>query len=100
MCSKKRRRVTLNNFVYRPGLCRRPNREVKINVVKYEEQKNILSENYQYSQGEENFKTNFIPLRAKQVGEFIKIRHKKISPTRILKTLECLSLCDSVTLSL
>ena len=25
-----------------------------------------------------------IPLRAKQVGEFIEIRHKKISPTRIL----------------
>ena len=30
---------------------------------------------------------NFIPLRAKQVGEFIEIKHKKISPTRILSTL-------------
>ena len=40
---------------------------------------------------------NFIfPLRAKQVGEFIEIRHKNISPTRILSTHECLSLCDSV----
>ena len=29
----------------------------------------------------------FIPLRAKRVGEFIEIRHKKISPT-----LGCLSL--------
>ena len=31
-----------------------------------------------------------IPLRAKRVGEFIEIRHKKISPTSILSTLECL----------
>ena len=37
------------------------------------------------------------PLREKQVGEFIEIRHKNISPTRILGTLECLSLCDSVS---
>ena len=37
-----------------------------------------------------------IPLRAKQVWEFIEIRHKKIKPTRILGTLGCLSLCDSV----
>ena len=37
----------------------------------------------------------FIPLRAKRVGEFIEIRHKKISPTRILSTLE---VCHSVTL--
>jgi hypothetical protein len=36
------------------------------------------------------------PLQAKRVGEFIEIRHKKISPTLILSTLECLSLCDSV----
>ena len=34
-----------------------------------------------------------IPLWAKQVGEFIEIRHKKISPTRILSTLGCLWLC-------
>ena len=40
----------------------------------------------------------FIPLRAKRVGEFIEIRHKKILPTRILNTLECLWLCHSVTL--
>ena len=32
----------------------------------------------------------FIPLRAKRVGELIVIRHKKILPTRILSTLECL----------
>ena len=31
-----------------------------------------------------------IPLRAKRVGEFIDIRHKQISPTRILSTLGCL----------
>ena len=31
-----------------------------------------------------------IPLRAKGVGEFIEIRQKKVSPTRILGTLECL----------
>ena len=37
-----------------------------------------------------------IPLRAKQVGEFIEIRHKKISPTSILSTLGCMSLCHSV----
>ena len=38
-----------------------------------------------------------IPLRAKQVGEFIEIRHKKISLTRVLSTLGSvtLSLCDS-----
>ena len=42
----------------------------------------------------------FIPLRAKRVGEFFEIRHKNISPTRILSTLECLWLCHSVTLSL
>ena len=36
-----------------------------------------------------------IPLRAKQEGEFIEIRHKKISPTHILSTL---GVCDSVTL--
>ena len=35
-----------------------------------------------------------IPLRAKRVGEFIEIRHKNISPTRILGTLGR----DSVTL--
>ena len=29
----------------------------------------------------------FVPLRAKPVGEFIEIRHKKISPTRTLSTL-------------
>ena len=29
----------------------------------------------------------FIPLRAKRVGEFIEIRHKKISPTHIPSTL-------------
>ena len=40
----------------------------------------------------------FIPLQAKRVGEFIKISHKKISPTLILGTLGCLSLCNSVTL--
>ena len=39
-----------------------------------------------------------IPLRAKRVGEFIEIGHKKISPTGILSTLGCLSLCNSVTL--
>ena len=39
-----------------------------------------------------------IPLRMKRVGEFIEIRHKKISPTCILSTLACLWLCDSVTL--
>ena len=39
-----------------------------------------------------------IPLRAKRVGECIEIRHNKISPTRILSTLRCLSLCHSVTL--
>ena len=38
---------------------------------------------------------HFIPLLAKRVGECIKIRHKRISPTRILSTLGCLSLCDS-----
>ena len=38
-CSKKRRRVTLNKFVYRPGLCRRPNREVNVDMVKQKEQK-------------------------------------------------------------
>ena len=37
-------------------------------------------------------KVFFIPLRVKQVGEFIAIRHKKISPTRILSTLGCLYL--------
>ena len=37
----------------------------------------------------------FIPLQAKRVGEFIEISHKKISPTRILSTLGCLSLCNS-----
>ena len=45
-------------------------------------------------------KLPFIPLRAKWVGEFIEIRHKKISPTCILSTLGCLWLCNSVTLSL
>ena len=39
-------------------------------------------------------------LRAKRVGEFIGIWHKKFSLTRILSILGCLSLCDSVTLSL
>ena len=38
----------------------------------------------------------FIPLWAKRVGEFIEIRHKKISLTPILGTLGCLSLCNSV----
>jgi hypothetical protein len=33
---------------------------------------------------------HFIPLRAKRVGEFIEIRHKKISLTPMLSTLECL----------
>ena len=38
-----------------------------------------------------NFKMlSLIPLRVKGVGEFIEIRHKKISPTDILSTLECL----------
>ena len=32
----------------------------------------------------------FIPLQAKQVGEFIEIRHEKILPTRIPSTLGCL----------
>ena len=36
-----------------------------------------------------------IPLRAKRVEEFIEIRHKKISPTRIRVPL---GVCDSVTL--
>ena len=36
----------------------------------------------------------FISLRAKGVGEFIEKRHKKLSPTRILSTLVCLSLCQ------
>ena len=40
----------------------------------------------------------FIPLQAKQIGEIIEIRHRKILPTRILSTLGCLSLCHSVTL--
>ena len=31
-----------------------------------------------------------IPLQAKRVVEFIEIRHKKNSPTRILRTLRCL----------
>ena len=31
-----------------------------------------------------------VPLRAKRVGEFIEIRHKKNSPTCILSTLGCL----------
>ena len=36
----------------------------------------------------------FIPLQAKRVREFIEIRDKKISPTRILSTLGVtLSLC-------
>ena len=39
-----------------------------------------------------------IPLWAKRAGEFIEIRHKKISPTHILNTLGCLSLCNFVTL--
>ena len=39
-----------------------------------------------------------IPLWMKWVGELIEIRHKKISPTRILSTRGCLSLCHSVTL--
>ncbi len=43
-----------------------------------------------------HFTFPFIPPRVKQVGEFNEIRHKKISPTRIPSTLECLSLCDSV----
>ena len=34
-----------------------------------------------------------IPLRVKRVGEFMVIRHNKISPTRILSTLGFLSLC-------
>ena len=40
--------------------------------------------------------SSIIPLRAKRVGEFIEIRHKKISPTRMLATLGCLSLCNLV----
>ena len=39
---------------------------------------------------------NFIPLWAKWVEEFIEIRHKKNFPTRILNTLGCLWLCNSV----
>ena len=31
-------------------------------------------------------KSNFIPLRAKRLGELIEIRHKKISPTRLYFT--------------
>ena len=34
---------------------------------------------------------HIIPLRAKRIGEIIEIRHKKISLTRILSTLGCLS---------
>ena len=41
---------------------------------------------------------NIIPLQAMRVGEFIEIRHKKISPISILSTLGCLSLCHSLTL--
>ena len=33
---------------------------------------------------------HIIPLRAKRVREFIEIRHKKNSPTRLLSTLGCL----------
>ena len=33
---------------------------------------------------------NVIPLRAERVVEFIEIRHKRISPIRILSTLGCL----------
>ena len=41
-------------------------------------------------------KLDVITLRAKRVWEIIEIRHKKISPTRILGTLGSLSLCNSV----
>ena len=40
---------------------------------------------------------NPLPLD-KRVGEFIEFRNKKPSPTPILSTLGCLSLCHSVTL--
>ena len=40
------------------------------------------------------FADSLIPLRAKRVEEFIEIRHNKISLTRILGTLECLSSID------
>ena len=39
-----------------------------------------------------------IPMGATQVGEFIEIGHKKNSPTHILGTFGCLSLCHSKTL--
>ena len=41
-------------------------------------------------QDQKKFLFIVIPLRAKREGEFIEIRHKKISPTRILSTLGCL----------
>ena len=43
-----------------------------------------LYENLKNDDGE------LIPLQAKQVGEFIEVRHKKISPTCILSTFGCL----------
>ena len=46
----------------------------------------------------EKQKIEEIHLQAKRVGELIEIRHKKKSPTCILSTLGCLSLCMSVAL--
>ena len=40
-----------------------------------------------FLRGESEVFLLLIPLRAKQVGELIEIRHKKISPTRILSTM-------------
>ena len=40
------------------------------------------------------------PPASEASGDFIEIRHKKNLPTRILSALWCLSLCNSVTLSL
>ena len=42
------------------------------------------------TEGYDRIPQRIIPLRAKRVGEFIEIRHKKISPTSILSTLGCL----------
>ena len=59
-----------------------PSRDIQIIMPSINKDVNILI----------NIKFNaIISLRAKRVEEFIEIRHKQISPTRILSTL-----CDSV----
>ena len=65
-----------------------------ISTVVYIRLERLCKMDYNCTQSTRHLKVvnGIIPLRAKQVGEFIEIRHKKISPIRILSTL-----CEKMT---